>query len=149
MRFSILAISFAAVLSGSATSQQSQVSKQPINSTAFSIIPGAPIYAEATVNGDDTITLVKVEKITNPSTTLTFSFTQSDSGMMLSVKNPLNKTVKYHLDMIDYKGKPHNTSSCPVMAGLSVFESWPHPIPEIRVSNTHIASKNEEGLCIY
>ncbi len=69
--------------------------------------------------------------------------------MMLLVKNPLDKTIKYHLNMIDDKGKSFQTSSCPVRAGLSVFESWPHYIPEIRVSNIHVASKKEQGICIY
>lgn len=115
----------------------------------FSILPGTKIFAEATINSDSSIEQTKVSEIKKPDITLTFNLTKTNSGMMLSVKNPFEKTIKYHLNMIDYKGKAHNTSSCPVRAGLSVFESWPHPIPEILVSNTHVASKGEEGLCVY
>jgi hypothetical protein len=149
MRLSFIALSFTALLAGCTASHQPLTQKTPNTTAIFSIFPGAPIYAEATVNDDGNISLTEVDKVVNPSITLTFNFTKYDSSMMLSVKNPLNKTIKYHLDMIDYKGNPHNTSSCAVIAGLSVFESWPHPIPEIRISNTHVASKNEEGMCTY
>lgn len=149
MRTGSFALLLVVLLGGCAASQPRQASPKATDSAVFSIVPGAPIYAEATIRSDGSITLVKVLEIVDPARTITFSFTQSERGTMLAVRNPLGVTIKYHLNMIDFQGKPHRTSSCPVRAGLSVFESWPHPIPEIRVSNAHVASRTEEGLCIY
>ena len=145
MHSKLLSILLATFLSGCATSQQAETNDK----SDFSIFPETKIFAEAKVNSDGSIELTKVDEIKNPSITITFNLSKMNSGMMLSVKNPLDKTIKYHLNMIDYKGKAHNTSSCAVRAGLSVYESWPHSIPEIRVSNTHVALKNEESVCIY
>ncbi len=145
MHIKIIAIVLAVLLGGCSTFQK----VQSTTNSDISILPGSKIFAEATINQDGSVELTKVDEIKNPEVTITFNLTEMKSGMMLSVKNPLDKTIKYHLNMIDYKGKSHNTSSCPVRAGLSVFESWPHSIPEILVSNTHVASKDEEGLCVY
>ncbi len=145
MNIKILVGFLIAILGGCATSQKIE----SYTNSYFSIIPGIKIFAEAKVNSDGSIELTKIDEIINPSTSLTFDLSTVNGGMMLSVKNSLNEAIKYHLNMIDYKGKAHNTSSCPVRAGSSVFESWPHPIPEIRVSNTHIAPKYEEGMCVY
>ncbi len=145
MKVKFITILTILLLNGCATSNQIETS----SSSGFSIIPGAKIFAEAKVNSDGSIELTKMDEIKNPRITLTFDLSEMDNGMMLSVKNPLDISIKYHLNMIDYKGKAHNTSSCPVLAGLSVFEMWPHSIPEIRISNIHVALKEEEGTCIY
>ena len=64
------------------------------------------------------------------------SFKQTDSGMMmLTVANNLSKTVKYDATMKAPDGRMVYTSSCPVDAGLSNFESWPHPIKLLELSN--------------
>lgn len=136
-------------LFGCANSEKTKATQNASYDESFSITPSAPIYAEALISDSGTISLAKVEKITNPKITFTFEFSEFNGGMMLSAKNPLNQAVKYHLDMIDYNGKLHNTSSCPVIADGMAFESWPHPIPEIRVSNIHFTSKSEEGKCVY
>jgi len=145
MKYKIIGLILVATLSGCATSEKTQ----RVDNSGFSILPGTKIFAEAKIAGDGSIDLVKVSLIKNPDITLTFNLTKMDSGMMLSVKNPLDKTIKYHLNMIDFNGKAHNTSSCPVRAGLSVFETWPHAIPEIIVTNIHLALKGEKGMCIY
>ena len=95
--------------------------------------------------------LKKVSNITDQSSTLTFNFMKSDNGksMILSVKNPLPSPVKCHIDMVDYQGRLHDTSSCPVLGGLSIYESWPHPIPEIRITDFHFASEKEKTVCVY
>ena len=63
------------------------------------------------------------------------SFKQSDSGMMLTVANHLPKTVKYDATMKAPDDRMVYTSSCPVDADLSNFESWPHPIKFLELSN--------------
>ena len=145
MHNKFLMVFLAVLLSGCAQSQR----VQPIAKSDISILPGAKVFTVAKVNSDGNIELTKIDKMVNSEVTLTFSFSEMKGGMMLVVKNPLDKTIKYHLNMIDSKGKVHNTSSCPVESGLSVYESWPHPISEIRVSNVHVASKDEEGKCVY
>ncbi len=116
----------------------------------ISLLPGDKLFIEATVQSDEIGDFKQVQEITNKDITLIFSFTQmdSDNGMMLSVKNPFSKSIKYHLNMIDFAGNPHNTSSCPVMANLSVFESWGHPIPELVLTEMHFVD-SKDSVCIY
>lgn len=116
----------------------------------ISILPGDKLFIEADESDGKLFNFRQVSKIENEAKTLIFSFTQMDSslGMMLSVKNPFKKNIKYHLNMIDFSGKPHETSSCPVMAGLSVFESWGHPIPELILTDMHFANNNK-NVCVY
>lgn len=151
MRFQSLIPLSLLLLCACAANQPVIPTSKAAESAALPIAAGEQAYVEVIIEGGKIVGAKKVNANTNPNTTLTFNFMKGDGGksMMLSVKNPLANSIKYHIDMVDYKGKLHNTSSCPVMAGLSVFESWPHPIPEIRVSNIHIAADNEKVLCIY
>ncbi|HKP26261.1 MAG TPA: hypothetical protein VJV39_20505 [Dongiaceae bacterium] len=55
--------------------------------------------------------------------------------MMLTVANNLSKTVKYDATMKAPDDRMVYTSSCPVDAGLSNFESWPHPVKFLELSN--------------
>jgi hypothetical protein len=63
------------------------------------------------------------------------SFNQIDSGMMLTVANNLSKLVGYDATMKTPDDRMVYTSSCPVDAGLSNFEHWPHPIKFLELSN--------------
>ena len=63
------------------------------------------------------------------------SFKQIDSSMMLTVANNMSKPVKYDATMKAPDDRMVYTSSCPVDAGLSNFESWPHPIKFLELSN--------------
>ncbi|WP_333609109.1 hypothetical protein [Arsukibacterium sp.] len=118
----------------------------------ISILPGDELLIEAEVlEGNRLGNFKQVAEIQNPEKTIRFSFTQMDSGigMMLSVKNPFPFNIKYHLNMIDFSGKPHQTSSCPVRANISVYEMWPHPIPELMLTNMHIQKGSDSMACIY
>src|SRR5215467_1000986 len=117
----------------------------------LSLVAGEQTYFEVAIENDSVVDVRKVASITNPPNTLTFNFMKMDDGksMMLWVENPLARSVKYHIDMVDHRGTLYNTSSCPVQAGLRVFESWPHPISEIRITNFHFASKTEDQVCVY
>ena len=63
------------------------------------------------------------------------NFKEIDGGMMLTLANHLPNTVKYDAIMKAPDDKLVHTSSCPVDAGLSNFESWPHPIKFLELSN--------------
>jgi hypothetical protein len=118
----------------------------------ISILPGDELLIEAEVlEGNRLGNFKQVAEIQNPEKTIRFSFTQMGSGvgMMLSVDNPFAFNIKYHLNMIDFSGKPHQTSSCPVRANISVYESWPHPIPELMLTNMHIQKDSDSMSCVY
>lgn len=118
----------------------------------ISILPGDELLIEAEViEGNLLGNFKQVTEMQNPEKTIRFSFTQMGSGigMMLSVKNPFPFNIKYHLNMIDFSGKPHETSSCPVRAKISVYESWPHPIPELMLTNMRIQKDNDSMSCVY
>jgi hypothetical protein len=118
----------------------------------LSIVAGEQVYVEVTVQANMIVAIKKVANIVHPQSTMTFNLMKDESmkSMVLSVKNPLSRPVKYHIDIVDYRDGLHNTSSCPVRAGLSVFEGWPHPIPELRITNFHFLSAQEERTgCIY
>jgi hypothetical protein len=76
--------------------------------------------------------------------TIEVSFKEIDSGMMLSLQNHLPSTVKYDAVMKAPDGRMVYTSSCPVRAGLSSFEGWPHPIKFLELSNFRF---QEPGPC--
>jgi len=122
-----------------------------VGSTVLSIFAGEQAYVEVAVQNKMIVGIQKVRNVIDPKSTMNFKFMKDESRkiMTLSVENPLTSPVKYHIDMVDYRGGLHNTSSCPVLAGKSVFEIWSHPIPEIRITNFHFASEAEETICIY
>lgn len=113
------------------------------------ITPDQTLFVEIIVENGKVVQLLPVAEIKNPEITATFNFTKLDKGMMLSVKNPFSKSLKYNIDMIDLKGKSFQTSSCPVRAGISVFENWPHPIPKLEIKNFRLLDDTEEMGCVY
>lgn len=70
-----------------------------------------------------------------------------DEAMMLSATSGLAHAVKYDIEMIDRRGDRHYTSSCPLMPGASVFESWGHPIPKLRISNFRRVDVSADLVC--
>ena len=113
------------------------------------IKPHGKVYAEITVTDGEIAEVTQVESILNPEKTVTFEFSESEYGTMLSVQNPFEQPIKYHINMVDYSGNFHQTSSCPVMAGGGAFESWPHPIPQLVVSNFHFLGEDQGFSCSY
>ena len=117
----------------------------------LSLLPNEKVYIEAELVDGYFTNFKMVNKITNPEKTIVFNFTQTEGkvDMMLSVKNPFPKRMKFHLDMVDFNGNLHNTSSCPVIAGGGVYELWPHAIPELLVSNIRALEESDTMNCIY
>lgn len=135
-------------LSACATAPGSGTSPS-VDAPAIAVQAGQKVYVELEMSNGEITGIKQVSEIRHPDITMTFNFTKADFGMMLSVKNPASVAVKYHIDMLDYDGKLHKTSSCPVPAGLSVFESWPHPIPEIRVKDFRALPSGATVGCVY
>ena len=143
-------LSFSA-LCACGTVQSPNHEEPTIENTQIKIVAGEQVYVEVAVQNNVIVGMQKVGNIIDPKSTMKFKFVRDDSRklMTLSVENPLSRPVKYHIDMVDYQGGLHNTSSCPVIAGGSAYETWPHPIPELRITNLHFASEEEKGVCIY
>ncbi len=107
----------------------------PILQPGFiTILAGETLYIEAEAGEKGPMNLKVVDKIEDPDKTITFNFVQNSSigdevGMMLKVTNPFNRSIRYRLVMmVPDSDRVFNTSSCPVRAGISVIEMWPHPI---------------------
>ena len=136
-----------AACTGGQFSPTSVSSSQDLN---ISMFPNQNVFVEATAYDNKLLSLKRVDSITNPSKTLTFTFAGMDGkSMMLSVKNPFDSRLKYNIDMVDSKGNLHHTSSCPAVAQGWGFELWPQPIPELRITNLRFLKPDEEIVCNY
>jgi hypothetical protein len=62
-------------------------------------------------------------------------FEAFEGGMMLTLENRLPGEIKYDASMKVPDDRLVYTSTCPVRAGLSAFESWSHPIKFLELSN--------------
>jgi hypothetical protein len=62
--------------------------------------------------------------------------TNGNKLTILILKSNINKTIKYDAYLFGYKNKKWiYTSSCPIRSNRSVFESWPHNIDSIMLTN--------------
>lgn len=80
---------------------------------------------------------------------LAFELQQGPAGMVLSIHNGSQKTVKLALAKVDLRASgddPQHTSSCPVLAGGADSETWPEPIFEIDVQSADL-SPAAAGTC--
>ncbi|VAV87463.1 hypothetical protein MNBD_ALPHA06-178 [hydrothermal vent metagenome] len=123
----------------------------PVRENYLSILPDEKIYVELEITKDNLIGLKHVPSIKNPDITLTFNFeqVQDKRGMMLTVKNPFDSVLKFHVSMAVVTGEIVQTSSCPVRANLLLMEHWPHPIFELFVSDIHFLAKADSTACVY
>jgi hypothetical protein len=151
MRINNITLLAVILLSACKTVPSENIVQTTTPKNTISILSGKKVFFEAIIKNQIFTRFIQVEKITKPEITLTFNFMEmnENKSVMLSVKNPFNKSIKYHINMIDYVGKAHQTSSCPISAGLSVYENWGHPIPKLEISNMHFSAESEKGLCIY
>jgi hypothetical protein len=116
--------------------EQKLDSPQPIVRNGWvSIFAGETIFVEAEVHGDQLINIRAVETDDHPEKTLTLKFSQDvgSPSMTLIVRNPFERSVKYHAGMmLPADNKVLRTSSCPVVGnGGSAFESWPNAILQL------------------
>ena len=118
----------------------------------ISLLPGDNVFIEAEIIEGEVVNLNQIKEIVNPNKTITFNFTQMDEGeegMMLEVKNPFNDIIKLNINMVDFEGNYHETSSCPVLSNKRVFDICPHAIPELIISRVFILKDNKSMLCEY
>lgn len=112
-----------------------------------SIYPGETVFVEADVSGERLVNLKAVETNRHPEKTLEFKFTQesANSSMMLTVKNPFHKFVKYHAAMmLPSADRLLKTSSCPVLGdGRIAFEAWPHAIFQLALFDFRLLDERD------
>ncbi len=105
------------------------------------IYPSENLFIEAEIVSDTISTMKVVEKNQNPDKTIEIEFVQkaedrSNIITMLTVKNPFDRKLIYKAVMYTPKGdywKP--TSTIPVRPKLLAFETWPHSIITLVLSD--------------
>lgn len=97
------------------------------------IVAGQTLHIEADRVGNGLANFKLVDTVRHPEKTLTLSFEQAkDGSMLLQLTNPYNWPLKFDMGMMPLDGERLlKTSSCPVMAGGSSFETWPQPIFQV------------------
>jgi len=120
-----------------------------IQGNLISIFPGETIYLTFDPGDSGPENLRSVISEDFSANTLTFKFSQEAKlgdgvGMLLNVRNQSKRYIKYDLGMqlLD-SDDLYKTSSCPLMPELSGFESWPHPIFQLVMTNFRWVDKSD------
>lgn len=112
------------------------------------VAAGQTVYVEADVVDGKLVNLKAVDKVTRPAKTITATLEQVDGrGMMLSVKNPFDRPIKFSMGIMPLdKDTLFKTSSCPVIAGGNSFEMWPSDLPGGPWQRPHIGRQQGHGV---
>jgi hypothetical protein len=98
------------------------------------IYPGEKLNIECEIKGDEIITMKVVKDVIAKNRTITLSFEQQtlnngSKQMLLVVNNPFDKQLKYQAMMYTPAGQQWTpTSIIPILPKINSYESWPHPI---------------------
>jgi hypothetical protein len=133
---------------GSYFHSEMELAQPIVQGNLVSIFPGETIYIEFDPGLKGPENLRSVESTSDSKHILTFKFTQEDklangAGMMLFVHNPSNRHIKYDLEMqlID-SDDLFKTSCCPLRPEMRNYESWPHPIFQLVMTNFRWVDKS-------
>lgn len=95
---------------------------------------GEKVFIECEIAADTISTMKIVAENSNPTKTIVIEFTQDSKdrtkiNSMLTVKNPFNKKLNYDALMFTPTSQEwKSTSIIPVQPKLMNFETWPHAI---------------------
>ena len=111
---------------------QQDVAKSPyfVKDKILQIYPSEKIFIETEIKSDSIYSMSVVKENLNPERTIIVEFNQNvqgriHDGMMLSVKNPFDKTLKYEALMYIHGGTEWiPTSIIPIRPNLVNFELW-------------------------
>jgi hypothetical protein len=123
-----------------------------VQETFITLIPGENLFVEATVQEDHLINLAVVKQVANPGRTISFEFHQTDelgdgTHMVLMVKNPFEKHLRYRLGMMLPDGDTvYATTSCPVGPKIMIMEHWPHPIFQLIFTEMRLVDETNDDL---
>ncbi len=111
---------------------QQDVAKSPyfVKEQILQIYPSEKIFIETEIKSDSIYSMSVVKENLNPEKTIIVEFNQNvngrmHDGMMLSVKNPFDKTLKYEALMYINGGTEWiPTSIIPIRPNLVNYELW-------------------------
>lgn len=117
----------------------------------FMVAAGQTVHVEADIVGGKLANLVAVDTVANPGKTITATLEQVDGGgMMLTVSNPFQETLKFNMGIMPLdENDLYKTSSCPVIPGGQAFEMWPDPIFQVALANGHVLAPDSSTACVY
>lgn len=103
----------------------------------LTIVAGQSLHIEADRLDDSLTNFRVVDAVAHPEKTLDLTLAQSDDGnMLLTLHNPFGQALKFDMGMMPLTSeRVLKTSSCPVIAGGTGFETWPYPIFQIVLAN--------------
>jgi len=113
------------------------------------LFPGETVKLSVTIEDGEIKSLNYDPETDDVTEAISVRFSQNDDepyGMMLVVKNSLKRYLRYKafVAVPDQDGFIY-TSSCPVGPDMSAFESWPHPISHIILTNIHFVDVAQDG----
>jgi hypothetical protein len=112
------------------------------------MIPNEKVLVEAEVKEGRLVNLQHVDKNEHSERTIELEFSQNQDKkspfMMLSLKNPFEKGLKYEA-LVQYHGLEgfRKTSTIVVQPRLASFESWPDPLTRILLRNFQLVDTKE------
>ncbi len=115
-----------------------------------SIYPGETIYVEVERKDGRLKLLRAVPQLEKPDTTLVLKFEQLEGkpDVMLTVNNPLAVDIRFRMGFMGLDSdRLRATSSCPVLAGKSLFEHWPHPIFQLILADAQVLGEADDHGC--
>lgn len=121
------------------------------NRTQLNIFVGETLRLAAKVDGDRIVELSTASPKDDASHVIEFSLSQQpgQSGMMLAIKNPFDRLLKYKANIVvPPQNNPMPTSVCPVIAGKMGIEMWPYPVFQALLSDFSLVPPTQEnGKC--
>ena len=108
------------------------------------IYPGEKVLIEAEFTNGKAVSMKVVKDNKHPNKTIEVFFYQNvenkkHKGMMLSIKNPFNTTLKYEAKIFLMKeNKWTSTNVYPVKTNLISYETWPDLIVTIALDEWHL-----------
>ena len=110
------------------------------------------ILVKADVEGDRILSISGVRAEDFDSETISFQLSDwSKDGktlFTLTARNQLSRPIKVDLRMpIPGQSAPIYTSSCPMRPDIWLFESWPHPVDVLEISNVRFAEGDDLTTC--
>ncbi len=114
------------------------------------LFAGETVRLLATIEGDHITNLAPASPSDDASHTIELSLKQTPDkvDMMLVIKNPFDRMIKYSAGMQVPPGSDViKTSVCTVMAGKEGIETWPHPVFQLILSDFELIPASGSITC--
>jgi hypothetical protein len=104
-------------------------------------IAAAPAWPQSSTEADACAAVACREAAVRRGLELRF-WQEKDGSSMLTVKNNLGRRIAYEAAMqLPTEARMRPTSVLPIEAGLTNYESWPHPVAQLVLFNIHYEDK--------